>query len=221
MRHVSLRATVLQWPSLLLVSGLKRLWALSLMLIQTGTWICKVPGNGLLAWIKLAFLSWTTHPGDFAGSKGNYWWPTPDLARVPSPPDGKRSSFEIIYWCKQIPGIAFGRPSPSCQWDWYTQVLLNITQDSSRTQYHHLKMFRGGLTRTGTSLNTSSCQRWNWSQRLESLRANDNISLNLKKRNPENTPVGEKATERHVAQVMLAKAANPQMPLWIILWLGQ
>lgn len=53
----------------------------------------------------------------FAGSKGNYCWPTPDLAPVPSPTDGKRSSFEIIYWCKQIPGIAFGRPSPSCQRD--------------------------------------------------------------------------------------------------------
>lgn len=74
-------------------------------------------------------------------------------------------------------------------------------------------MFRGGLTRIGTSLNTSSCQRWNWSQRLESLRANDNISLNLTKRNPENTPVGEKATGGHVAQVMHAKAANLQMPL--------
>lgn len=74
-------------------------------------------------------------------------------------------------------------------------------------------MFRGGLTRIGTSLNTSSCQRWNWSQRLESLRANDNISLNLTKRNPENTPAGEKATERHVAQVMHAKAANLQMLL--------
>lgn len=32
--HVSLRATVLQWPSLLWVTCLKRLWALSLMLIH-------------------------------------------------------------------------------------------------------------------------------------------------------------------------------------------
>lgn len=70
-------------------------------------------------------------------------------------------------------------------------------------------MFRGGLTRIGTSLNTSSCQRWNWSQRHQFT---FHISLNLTKRNPEITPVGEKATERHVAQVMHAKAANLQMP---------
>lgn len=73
--------------------------------------------QGMFHWHGLFWPSDREPHNLFAGSKGNYWWPTPDLARVPSPPDGKRSSFEIIYWCKEIPGIAFGRPSLSCQRD--------------------------------------------------------------------------------------------------------